>query len=674
MAGLFSLAKSAGTRKKQLKNRTKFAKYTLSAGLGCSLIYLLLNQTSLQNSQLSVQNFQQKTPEDSINSVHSRSKRDAGNDTVVCDKRCEFDNQFNTAYGCEQNGTNTVNCLIKQNKCRANILNDYCGATARAAGYNVSEWDSCTAMVDTGIFWCDSTEFPEDSFTIEQRRNGWIVVHFMGLLYMFLALAIVCDEYFVPSLEMISEKLDLSDDVAGATFMAAGGSAPELFTSLIGVFIADSNVGIGTIVGSAVFNILFVIGACAFVVGFVTDEATGKPTVLSLTWFPLTRDCIFYIIALSVLIFNFSGDEISGWESISMICVYVSYVSFMMFNSKIEAKLMKKSKVEEKSDDKVENGENAKSESAEKPEHGILESGNGKFHHTNGRKTTAAGRKTIVGLQDIMTANSMVGENGARRSIVAEYAHQRFSTLHKITSNQAIDEDESKMSRVSSARSGDSEDELLDGSPWVVECPSMENGYFGVFMSVLIMPLIICMKYTIPDTRFRSIRGCCGGNIFIASFFLSIMWISIFSWFMVWMATRIGETYNIDAAMMGLTFLAAGTSVPDLITSVIVAKDGHGDMAVSSSIGSNIFDVTIGLPLPWLLWSTFNGWQAKGVDSSGMVCNIGLLLLMLIVLVMTILSTNWKMNHILGFAMIALYGVFVWISLMLEYGTLSCPF
>ena len=52
--------------------------------------------------------------------------------------------------------------------------------------------------------------------------------------------------------------------MAGATFMAAGGSAPELFTSIIGVFIAQSDVGIGTIVGSAVFNILFVIAACAF--------------------------------------------------------------------------------------------------------------------------------------------------------------------------------------------------------------------------------------------------------------------------------------------------------------------------------------------------------------------------------------------------------------------------
>ena len=59
-------------------------------------------------------------------------------------------------------------------------------------------------------------------------------------------------------------QLGISPDVAGATFMAAGGSAPELFTSIIGVFIAKSDVGIGTIVGSAVFNILFVIAACAF--------------------------------------------------------------------------------------------------------------------------------------------------------------------------------------------------------------------------------------------------------------------------------------------------------------------------------------------------------------------------------------------------------------------------
>ncbi|TNM84959.1 hypothetical protein fugu_009137 [Takifugu bimaculatus] len=84
-------------------------------------------------------------------------------------------------------------------------------------------------------------EFPEDIFTKEQRKNGAVVLHTLCAIYMFYALAIVCDDYFVPSLEKISENLQLSEDVAGATFMAAGSSAPELFTSLIGVFITKGD-------------------------------------------------------------------------------------------------------------------------------------------------------------------------------------------------------------------------------------------------------------------------------------------------------------------------------------------------------------------------------------------------------------------------------------------------
>lgn len=52
-------------------------------------------------------------------------------------------------------------------------------------------------------------------------------------LYTFLGIAIVTDDYFVPSLEKISDNLNLSEDVAGATFMAAGSSAPELAVAII---------------------------------------------------------------------------------------------------------------------------------------------------------------------------------------------------------------------------------------------------------------------------------------------------------------------------------------------------------------------------------------------------------------------------------------------------------
>ena len=51
------------------------------------------------------------------------------------------------------------------------------------------------------------------------------------------------------ALEVIIEMLDMPQDIAGATLMAAGGSAPELFTAFIGTF-QKSSVGLGTIVGS----------------------------------------------------------------------------------------------------------------------------------------------------------------------------------------------------------------------------------------------------------------------------------------------------------------------------------------------------------------------------------------------------------------------------------------
>lgn len=50
-----------------------------------------------------------------------------------------------------------------------------------------------------------SLEFPEGFFTKQERMDGGIVIYFLIILYMFMALSIVCDEYFLPSLEIISE-------------------------------------------------------------------------------------------------------------------------------------------------------------------------------------------------------------------------------------------------------------------------------------------------------------------------------------------------------------------------------------------------------------------------------------------------------------------------------------
>uniref|UniRef100_UPI001EAF1366 sodium/potassium/calcium exchanger 1 n=1 Tax=Oncorhynchus gorbuscha TaxID=8017 RepID=UPI001EAF1366 len=162
-------------------------------------------------------------------------------------------------------------------------------------------------------------------------------------------------------------------------------------------------------------------------------------------------------------------------------------------------------------------------------------------------------------------------------------------------------------------------------------------------------------------------------RFFVITFLGSILWIAIFSYLMVWWAHQVGETIGISEEIMGLTILAAGTSIPDLITSVIVARKGLGDMAVSSSVGSNIFDITMGLPVPWLLWSSFHGFAPVPVSSNGLFCAIVLLFLMLLFVIISIAVCKWRMNKMLGSTMFFLYFVFLVLSVLLEDRVIICP-
>ena len=137
---------------------------------------------------------------------------------------------------------------------------------------------------------------------------------------------------------------------------------------------------------------------------------------------------------------------------------------------------------------------------------------------------------------------------------------------------------------------------------------------------------------------------------------------------MVGWAEIIGETVGIPPYIMGLTFLAAGTSVPDLLSSVIVARMGEGDMAVSSSIGSNIFDILVGLPLPWLIFILYpNGDDVVFIGADGIWLSIMILLGMLVLIIVSIHLQGWKLTKTLGFIMFSFYIAFLAQAVLREY-------
>ncbi|XP_014861591.1 PREDICTED: sodium/potassium/calcium exchanger 2-like isoform X4 [Poecilia mexicana] len=517
-------------------------------------------------------------------------------------------------------------------------------------------------------------EYPQDLFTLEERRQGAVVLHMFGMIYMFIALAIVCDEFFVPALTVITEKLSISDDVAGATFMAAGGSAPELFTSIIGVFISHSNVGIGTIVGSAVFNILFVIGMCAIF----------SKEILNLTWWPLFRDVSFYILDLIMLIIFFLDNIITIWESITLLSAYAAYVIFMKFNSTVEGFVkgcMHKNQVVEgevqPKDEKLSPG--APDDDGKLSARPRLQRGGSSASLHNSLMRNSIFQLMIHTLDPL---SEEFADSGKFR--------EKASILHKIAKKKCQVEDSEKANGVASR----AEKNLPNSSSVEVEVTPPMNGTAGQegetaedeeeedqplslswpesnrkrFTYLFIMPIVLPLWLTLPDVRKTSSK-----KFFPVTFLGAICWIAGFSYLMVWWAHQVGETIGITEEIMGLTILAAGTSIPDLITSVIVARKGLGDMAVSSSVGSNIFDITVGLPFPWLLWSMFRGFIPVQVSSNGLFCAIVLLFLMLLFVIISIAACKWRMSKLLGFIMFMLYFVFLVVSVMLEDRVISCP-
>ena len=122
---------------------------------------------------------------------------------------------------------------------------------------------------------------------------------------------------------------DERPDVAGATFLAAGSSAPELFTSLSDAFSdCPASMGVGTIVGSAMFNILVIVALSCAVAG-----ASGASLLID--WRPVARDVTFYCTSIVMLAVFFNDGKVETWEAVVMVLGYGLYILFMVYNERI---------------------------------------------------------------------------------------------------------------------------------------------------------------------------------------------------------------------------------------------------------------------------------------------------------------------------------------------------
>merc|ERR1740129_1903517 len=163
---------------------------------------------------------------------------------------------------------------------------------------------------------------------------------------------------------------------------------------------------------------------------------------------------------------------------------------------------------------------------------------------------------------------------------------------------------------------------------------------------ILGIPMVLVeglLVMTNPDVNSPTWKRCVKTGLAL-NVFSSTVWLGVLVLFMIQWATKAGALLGITPAVMGLTFCAAGTSVPDCMVSIIVAQQGKGNMAISNVFGSNVFDILIAMAVPWALKYAIEGPREKvKMEAEGFASAITILAAVLTVYIIVLCVCKFRM-------------------------------
>ncbi len=165
---------------------------------------------------------------------------------------------------------------------------------------------------------CNEASIDTDVAIIEKdfSISKSIILSILGL-----AAIILGGNFVVDSASNIASAFGISDQLIGLTIVAIGTSLPEFVTSIIAATKGESDLALGNVIGSNLFNILFVLGASSLI-----SPMTINPTLIF--------DGLFMIFATFItFIFAYRKNDINKYESLSLIILYLIYMTNLILGA-----------------------------------------------------------------------------------------------------------------------------------------------------------------------------------------------------------------------------------------------------------------------------------------------------------------------------------------------------
>lgn len=467
------------------------------------------------------------------------------------------------------------------------------------------------------IFYCTFSDSPILGY-------GFLVLLLVVLFYL---LGDTASEYFCSSLEGLSRLLKLSPTIAGVTLLSLGNGAPDVFASLVSFTGSGTqSVGLNTVLGGASFVTCIVVGIISFFVHkrhFRLDKSA------------FIRDACFLILVLLFLLAILINGEINLWGALGYLSTYVAYVVIVYVS---HAHWQKNSDIE---------GDLCLSDGNHDLTLPIL--------HGLGKERLACVEETLEGGCKLeLESRSHCRPLGLCRCFLLILELPLYLP-RRLTIPVASEERWSKPYAVASVTLAP----ILLTALWSFQ---EENASLNARLAVYGVGFLIAISLGVVafcTTESSNPPKRCLFPWLAGGFVMSITWSYITAQELVGLLVSLGYIVGVSPSILGLTVLAWGNSLGDLMTNVTMAINGGAkgtQVALSGCYAGPIFNMVFGLGLSLVGASWHNYPASVAIPRDPLLLEtLGFVVAGLVWALVVLPTTDMKLGRVLAGGLLTVY-------------------
>ncbi|WCJ43554.1 Cation/calcium exchanger 2 [Euphorbia peplus] len=478
------------------------------------------------------------------------------------------------------------------------------------------------------LFYCNFGSFP---------ILGYVVL-FLWLLVLFYLLGNTAAEYFCSSLEKLSGLLKLSPTISGVTLLSLGNGAPDVFASLVSFMGGNgrSDVGFNTVLGGASFTPCIVVGIICILVKNKQIEVSKRAFV---------RDVCFLLVVLAFLGFILIHGKINLPGAMGFLCLYIFYV-ILVYSSEVKV--------------------------------------TGRDHNASCETDLSIpilskmekGERNFIVKEEVKEEEKEFSDESSclccplssRWSLLIFILEFPLYLPRRLTIPVICEKKWSKPIAVAS----------VTLAPLLLFAVSKPDSTFKntlIFYGVGLLVGLILGVIAYATTEKSNPPKKCIFPWIAGGFLMSVLWSYIIAQELVALLVSLGYIFNLSPSILGLTVLAWGNSLGDLITNLTMALKGGSEgaqVAISGCYAGPIFNILFGLGLS-LVSSTWHNFPSSVVIEKDPYLLETLLFLVagLIWALVILPSRKMKLDGVLGGGLIGIYLVAVSVRLIQTLGSLQ---